>query len=601
MIAGYGFSSIEDIYVQQMHQACQRLPGKTVRFVSFSGGDGAVEIRLAEALLKLGAQRFVLECVGLNPSFAGPAARLAEEQGMGERVKFHQQALQDWEPAHTYEVVLASHCLHQLSALQPVIEKINRCLSPNGRLVVHDVVGRNGYLRWPETLAPVVAFWETLPDQYKFDSSLQEQAVAYEDQAPSGGSSVASMSAQELLPILVSNFQFELFLWWGGAVDVFIDRRFGHNFDIHSSHDQKFIHAVQHLDEQRTISGEQKPTQLIAVVGKEQVANKRYWRGITPESCMRTPDWQPPVGNIAVPNVYRSPTQATGRSERNSGRAYNAFIFTHIPKCAGTSFREYIFNAGVQNGIGLEQIYVPGFGNVGFDKNISQLTKPELGTFRMAGKKILADHSLFEDNMAYQLGMDRPFHYTILREPIDRFISHYNYFYRHLNYWNLKGVHLNDLKQETLVQLLERMANLQLIYCTNPAYFNWKNASLIWKLCHYGQRCLRFVSMGMLFKPVPIGLQVNNANLAQGIENLKTNYGTFGIIEQMEASLACLQDASPDWLDLSAVDFPVRNEGHKFVDDVPINGRVMDLIKQYHYYDLKFYESAWTIFEAIKK
>ncbi len=276
----------------------------------------------------------------------------------------------------------------------------------------------------------------------------------------------------------------------------------------------------------------------------------------------------------------------------NKDREYRSFIFTHIPKCGGTSFREYIYHTALDNGIEKEKIHVPGYGGLSNQKNISQLTKLELDAYRRSQKMVLAAHCKFGVHEEFKLNMADPFYYILLREPVGRFISHYNFFHRRLGYRNLKGIHLNDLDKATLQDMLERMANIQLTHLINGVNFFKSRQSVLKKLAGYGKRCARAFSFGKLFVPRPVGIKADPAWLDEAARLLEEVYGAFGVLEKMELSLQLLQASAPSWLQFTDTPFPEKNEGSKIEGDDPIREDIIEAIKQYNRFDIMLHEMA---------
>jgi len=238
---------------------------------------------------------------------------------------------------------------------------------------------------------------------------------------------------------------------------------------------------------------------------------------------------------------------------------YDSFIFTHIPKCGGTSFREYIYQTGITNGISPEKMHIPGFGGLPNNKNIEQLTEEELEVFRSQRKRILACHARYNVHAAYYLNMYNPFYFVIFREPVRRFISHYNFFYRDLGYGDLKGVSLNEISAENLTSLLSNMSNLQLVYVLN------------------------------LEKP--IGRKADESWLEEAKKNLTIQYDAFGILENMEESIEWLKAKAPSWLSFPDMDFPIKNKGNG-LQSSSVEQHVIEMIQRHNYFDLKLYEFA---------
>src|SRR5262249_51826437 len=93
--------------------------------------------------------------------------------------------------------------------------------------------------------------------------------------------------AQDILPLLVTRFNFELFIAFGNVIDVFVDRSFSPNFDPASAADRAFIDRVQALDQSEIESGRIKPTHMVAVMSRTPVAETKLHKHLSPEFCIR--------------------------------------------------------------------------------------------------------------------------------------------------------------------------------------------------------------------------------------------------------------------------------------------------------------------------
>lgn len=245
-------------------------------------------------------------------------------------------------------------------------------------------------------------------------------------------------------------------------------------------------------------------------------------------------------------------------------KPYDSFIFTHIPKCGGTSFREYIFEAGVHSGIETDRIYAPGLNGVGNDKNVPQLSEQELADLRHKGLRILACHAYFDVHRKYDLNMANPFYYVILREPVSRFISHYDFFYFKLGYEDYKGKSLNDLDDEALEHVIKSLCNVQIVYLTTPTR--------------------------------PSGPEVDEDALHRAMDILKNDYGCFGLLEYMDESLKILRAYAPSWLHFRDM-FPHKNKnpGPHSKMEAP-RASVLERIAYHNRYDIELYDYALSLF-----
>jgi len=74
---------------------------------------------------------------------------------------------------------------------------------------------------------------------------------------------------------------------------------------------------------------------------------------------------------------------------------FDSFIFSHIPKCGGSSFRKFIFDSSLKSEIDVKKIHIPGEGGVLHSKNLPNLEEAELKSLKLQKVKIIADHSKF--------------------------------------------------------------------------------------------------------------------------------------------------------------------------------------------------------------
>ena len=140
------------------------------------------------------------------------------------------------------------------------------------------------------------------------------------------------------------------------------------------------------------------------------------------------------------------------------------FIFYHIEKCAGTSLRYELYNY-FSKFLKNDLIFMPEKNNIG--KNIN-LTNNDLIKIRQLGsnfirfiyeKQIILCHISFNDKMFHFISN---FKMTCIRNPINRVISHYNFFDRpHTK------KEFNQLTNEEFNQWFEQKGNLTIYRLTN--------------------------------------------------------------------------------------------------------------------------------------
>ena len=243
--------------------------------------------------------------------------------------------------------------------------------------------------------------------------------------------------------------------------------------------------------------------------------------------------------------------------------SYDCFIYTHIPKCGGSSLRRFLFESGKISGITNKTMHIPGEGNLGNRMNIPNLNEEVLSILKSRNLKIIADHSKYNVHHYFQLNnIKTPFYFTIFRDPIDRFISHYNFFYFKLNYGNLGGVHINDLNAIQLERICKSLGNLQVKF-----------------ILGYNQQV------------------VNERTTQIAIERLVNNYNSFGILEKMDETLTLLNTVKPKWLTLSNVINKV-NQNQKSRAQNKISLKVLKKVKEANIYDQILYDFGLTLFNT---
>ncbi|MEO0438569.1 MAG: methyltransferase [Pseudomonadota bacterium] len=288
LIRTFGFDTINDVHMHYMRKVCRADPGNKMRFISIGSGNCETEVFLAASLVRHNVTNFSFECLDLNQSMLDRGAERARENAVENYMVFSCVDLNSWDPGHKYDVVLALQCLHHFVELESIFHKIHTSLSNDGFFVTHDMIGRNGHMRWPETRTLVDELWSDLPDRYKYNQQLKRMEKRFLDWDCSQ-EGFEGIRAQDIMPLLTSTFHFELLIHWGGVIDVFTDRMFGHNFSSDDESDRNFIDKVEFINREKTLSGQIKPTQMIAAMGKSEFERKLFLYGMTPEFCTRNP------------------------------------------------------------------------------------------------------------------------------------------------------------------------------------------------------------------------------------------------------------------------------------------------------------------------
>ena len=95
--------------------------------------------------------------------------------------------------------------------------------------------------------------------------------------------------AQDILPLLVERFSFDVFLAFANVIDPFVERSFGPNFSVDREWDCAFIDRVHARDEQELAAGRIKPTHMFAVMGNGPSVAALCVGGVAPAAAVRRP------------------------------------------------------------------------------------------------------------------------------------------------------------------------------------------------------------------------------------------------------------------------------------------------------------------------
>jgi SAM-dependent methyltransferase len=228
---------------------------------------------------------------------------LAIKAGLIDKFVFLYTDINSWVIDNTYDAIIANHSLHHFVELEVLFDKIYEALHPEGFFMTHDMIGKNGHMRWPEALEFVNAFWSVLDDRHKYNHQLKRFEATFDnwDCSKEGFEGIRS---QDILPLLLEKFKFNLFVGFSNLIYIFIDRSFGYNFDLNNTWDKTFIDLVARLDDYFIESGRIKPIQMFAVMTREQKEPTKTYKHLTPEFCVRMPE------KIETCGVLRNKTQS---------------------------------------------------------------------------------------------------------------------------------------------------------------------------------------------------------------------------------------------------------------------------------------------------
>lgn len=278
----YGYSNPDQFFAHYLTQVAGQGGGHAV---SLGAGNGDTELRVAQLLAERGVP-MLIECLELNPTMIERGQAQAQAMGLTDRVRFTVCDLNRWQPSQPIDAVIANQSLHHFVNLEQIFDTVRAHLRAGGLFMTSDMIGRNGHQRWPEALAHVQRLWAELPRSYRYNLQLRRQ----EDEFADWDCSVEGFEgirAQDILPLLLERFSFQTFIAWGNLIDPFIDRSFGHHFNVEQEWDRAFIDQVHALDEQEILAGRLTPTHLMGVMTVGTPRLREYARGLDPARCVR--------------------------------------------------------------------------------------------------------------------------------------------------------------------------------------------------------------------------------------------------------------------------------------------------------------------------
>jgi SAM-dependent methyltransferase len=287
-INALGFFTKDDLLLEPIRGFCRKNPGQVVDIASLGAGNCDQEAQMAARLLADGHKNFRIDCIELNPHMLERGKQTAAEAGVATNLRFVETDINDWKPTPgSYQVCLALQSLHHFSELEDIFDKVRTSLAPDGVFLVDDMIGRNGHMRWPEALAYCEYIWNQMPDRYKWNHQLKRFEAEYVNWDNS--ESFEGIRSQDILPLLMEYFHFEIFLADLNITERFTGRAFGPNLDLERDEDRSFVDRVVQLDEYLIDRGTVKPTHLLALLRTEPVDEVTCYRHWTPEHCVRMP------------------------------------------------------------------------------------------------------------------------------------------------------------------------------------------------------------------------------------------------------------------------------------------------------------------------
>jgi len=286
LLEPFGFTNEEEFYLKYIRKVCTQYNDEKCRIIALGSGNCNLEISLAKQLLEGGTNNFHFECTDLNNFMLDRGKSRVAEENILDMFTFTLADINNWIPTKQYHIFVANHSLHHFVELEKIFDGIFSSLKSGGYFLTHDMIGRNGHMRWPEALMILNAIWNELPEKYKYNHMQKRLEIEY-DNFDCSTDGFEGIRAQDILPLLIKRFNFELFIPFGNIIDIFVDRCFGHNFDASNENDLALIDHIQKLDQEKIEQGEIKPTHMYAAMLKDNPQKQYFYKHLTPKFCVR--------------------------------------------------------------------------------------------------------------------------------------------------------------------------------------------------------------------------------------------------------------------------------------------------------------------------
>jgi SAM-dependent methyltransferase len=294
MLEPLGCSNPKEFFARYLRESAARAGASRPTFLSIGSGDANNEVEIARLLESAGLESFTIECIELNRALIERATAAARQAGVERHLIFSEQDFNTWKPQRVYDGIMANQSLHHVTRLESLFDGIREALAPGAYFIASDIIGRNGHQRWPESRRIVEQFWDELPPAYRYHRQLKRHEEQFLDWDCSS-EGFEGVRSQDVLPLLIERFAFPVFIGFGSAIDPFVDRGFGPNFNADSGWDRDFIDRVHQRDERGLLARELTPTHMLAVMSLEPSDRPYYARDLTPQDSVRAAGGPAPV------------------------------------------------------------------------------------------------------------------------------------------------------------------------------------------------------------------------------------------------------------------------------------------------------------------
>ena len=243
-----------------------------VSVLSIGCGNGDMEIEILKRVVD--SQSVVLHGLDINGAMIDRARAAAASHGFATAI-FSIQDMNFIALKQDYDIVIANHSLHHIVELERLFAEIRDHAAPGMRFFINDMIGRNGHRMWDNATPVVEAIWPRLDEKHRFNHhSRRFDARPLNADFSSVG--FEGIRAQDILPLLISYFDIDLFLPFATIINRFVDRAYGHNFSPENARDVNLIMNILALDVKLLSEKKLSPTQ--AYISARPKGSARYLR-----------------------------------------------------------------------------------------------------------------------------------------------------------------------------------------------------------------------------------------------------------------------------------------------------------------------------------
>lgn len=218
------------------------------------------------------------------------------------------------------------------------------------------------------------------------------------------------------------------------------------------------------------------------------------------------------------------------------------------------SIRSYLNDSCQVSHIPWYRRYIPGHNWLGTSQNYYSLSPKQQRRLQRKPCRVWAMHVPYGWHTVLQ-HCQRPYYMTIVRDPHQRVLSHYNFFFKGLGYAGFKGRPIHTLTEAELHQVLLPCSNVQAAYISG-----------------------RSIKGGIA--------TTEDMDIAK--KNIVDKYQFVGRIEHLDHDILYLKDHVPSWLRMAET-VPFKNTSIHSDPIHTIGQHLMDMIESYNQLDMELH------------